>query len=230
MGGEGAWCAESLREAFAEIAAGAPCVLLSSEHFERLDAAVISLLRRVLDGHAVEVLYFARRWSGLLPSAWQESVKHGSAETLPAFALGHLLQPFRSDILNYANVLDRYAAVFGADALRLASYDAVLEEGGTLLGSFLDRILGVSLPPDGAAERVNPALPPEDVEIMRVLNAMARRERGRAPGCAWTRLHARERRVRAIPPWPRCAPPCAVPSRRCASRTIPPRSGPWSGR
>jgi hypothetical protein len=179
----------AMRDTFAAVAAAAPCVLLSSENFERLSPAAIALLRRMLDGHAVEVVYFARRWSGLLPSVWQEDIKHGGAETLPAFALGHLLRPFRSEVLNYANVLDRYAAAFGAEALRFASYDAVLEGGGTLLGFFLGRVLGVALPPDGAAERVNGALPPEDAEIIRVLNAMARRERGRAPGGAWPRTH-----------------------------------------
>lgn len=90
---------------FAEIAAGTACGLHSSENFGRLDAAAISLPRRVLDGHAVEVVYFARRWSGLPPSVWQESVKRGNTETLSAFTFGHLLRPFRSDVLNDANVL-----------------------------------------------------------------------------------------------------------------------------
>lgn len=160
-------------------------VLLSSENFENLDDAAVGRLAGALRGHAVEIVYFARHWSGLLPSAWQEHVKQGGSETYPEFLLAHLTQPSDSRLLNPMQMLRRYAAAFGRDAIRLVAYDRVIDGGQDLLAFFLDTVLDVEVaaPPQG--KRVNGALPATDIEIIRLLNALARRWAGRVPGGVW---------------------------------------------
>jgi hypothetical protein len=160
-------------------------LLLSSENFETLGNAAVQRLAAALAGHAVEVVYFARRWSGLLPSAWQEDVKQGGEATYPAFLLNHLADPQSSSLLNHAIVLDRYAQAFGQRAIRVVAYDGVIEAGDDLLEFFARRILQVRIDPPAAKGRVNRALPPVDVEIIRTLNVMARLSGGTLPAGVW---------------------------------------------
>jgi hypothetical protein len=160
-------------------------LLLSSENFETLENAAVQRLATALAGHAIEVVYFARRWSGLLPSAWQEEVKQGGEATYPAFLLNHLADPQSSSLLNHGIVLDRYAQAFGQEAIRVVAYDGVIEAGDDLLAFFLRKVLqiGIDLPP--AAGRINRALPTVDVEIIRALNVMARLSGGTLPAGVW---------------------------------------------
>jgi hypothetical protein len=71
------------------------------------------------------------------------------------------------------------------DAVRLVDYDQLVEQDAELLGFFLRRILGVAAAAPAPAARVNRALPPADVEIIRVLNAMARLAPDSLPGGVW---------------------------------------------
>jgi hypothetical protein len=69
--------------------------------------------------------------------------------------------------------LDRWAAVFGAGALRIASYDAVVESGENLLAHFCRQFLDWDNPPIAGPARINESLDMVDVEIMRSLNILA---------------------------------------------------------
>jgi hypothetical protein len=160
-------------------------ILFSSENFEDLDDASVARLASALQGHAVEIVFFARRWAGLLPSAWQEQVKQGGSETYPQFLLTHLAQPSDSRLLNPMRVLGRYADAFGRNAIRLVAYDRVIDGGEDLLAFFLQTLLGVPIVPPTRGKRVNGALPAVDIEIIRLLNAMARRWQGSVPGGVW---------------------------------------------
>ncbi len=160
-------------------------VLLSSENFEDLPEAGIARLASGLAGHEVEIVHFLRRWQGLVPSAWQEAVKQGGCETLPEFLLAHVMRLDESPLLNPAHTLDRFASAFGRKALRLVAYDRLVEQNEDLLDVFLRRILGVAIDAPAQSGRVNRALPPADVEIIRVLNAAARRAPESLPGGVW---------------------------------------------
>jgi hypothetical protein len=160
-------------------------VLLSSENFEDLPAAAVARLAAGLAGHQVEIVHFLRRWQGLVPSAWQEAVKQGGSETLPHFVLGHVLRLGESPLLNPAVTLARFADAFGRAAIRLVAYDRLVERDDDLLDVFLRRILGVDLAAPPRGPRINRALPPADVEIIRVLNAAAQRAPASLPGGVW---------------------------------------------
>jgi hypothetical protein len=168
-----------------EAARDGQALLLSSENFEDIDTAAIDRLASGLRGHAVEIVYFLRRWQGLVPSAWQEAVKQGGSETFAEFLLRHLLRPGDSRLLNPAPMLDSYAAAFGRGAIRLVGYDQLVEQDAELLGFFLGTILGVQIAAPDQKARINRALPPGDVEIIRVLNTMARLAPGSMPGGVW---------------------------------------------
>jgi len=81
-------------------------------------------------------------------------------------------------------VLDRYAAVFGPDALRLISYNSVIEAGEDLLAHFCRHILDWPDPPPLALGRVNESLDMVDSEIIRALN-----------GLEWTRARDQGKRL-----------------------------------
>lgn len=157
-------------------------VLLSSEKFEHLDDSAVGRLAGALRGHAVEIVYVARHWSGLLPSAWQEQIKQGGSETYPEFLLSHFAQPADSRLPSPMGVLGRYAAAFGRDAIRLVDDDRLVGGGGDLLGLVLDALLRVPVLPSSQGRRVNAALAAVEVEVIRVVNAMAGRWPGSVPG------------------------------------------------
>jgi hypothetical protein len=118
------------------------------------------------------VVFYARRWSELIPSCWRESVKHGSLVTLPEYVLTCLADPTISPIANFCHVLDRYAAVFGAGAIRIVSYNGVLEAGEDLLTHFCRLFLSWPDPPPTGLGRVNPSLDMVDSEMIRTLNTL----------------------------------------------------------
>jgi hypothetical protein len=158
-------------------------VLLSSETLAYGTDMQVHRLKELLRDAPVAIVFYVRRWSELIPSHWREVVKHGSLETLPEFALARLADPAASEIVNFALVLGRYAKVFGADSLRVASYSAVVESGEDLLRHFCRSFLAWEAPPPIKPRRLNESLSMVDSELVRILNALE-----------WTR--ARERRTK----------------------------------
>jgi hypothetical protein len=161
----------------------AATVLLSSETLAYLGDDDVARLHAMLRGQPATIIFYARRWSELLPSSWREMVKHGSLLTLPEFVLSCLGDPAASEVINFDRVLGRWGSVFGADVLRVASYSAVLDAGQDLLTHFASRFLDWPDMPETGVGRVNESLHMVDCEIIRSLNALE-----------WTR--ARESRQR----------------------------------
>ena len=65
-----------LEQSFADLnASDLKMVVLSSEGFPTLSRADLERFRDLLGGNAVEIVYYCRRWSDRLPSAWQQVVK-----------------------------------------------------------------------------------------------------------------------------------------------------------
>lgn len=161
----------------------ATSVLLSSEMLACLTKDDIACLHHLLGGQPATIIFYARRWSELLPSNWREAVKHGSLLTLPEFVMSSLADPVAADVINFDRVLSRWGAVFGQENLRLASYSAVVDAGQDLLIHFATHFLDwPDIPPTNLG-RINESLQMVDCEILRSLNALE-----------WTR--ARESRER----------------------------------
>jgi len=143
---------------------------VSSENFDRLNSGEIQKLKQSLASVDVRIVYYYRNHIDMLPSWWQEAVKHGSRASFHEFVLPHILRPFASNIVNPCVVLDLYADVFGKDNISIIDYNAALQRD-TILAPLLE-LLGIELSGIINAS-VNASLKPEIVEIIRALNAIA---------------------------------------------------------
>jgi hypothetical protein len=154
--------------------AGADTVILSSEEFINLEAAErLQKLKKLFDGHAIEIIIYLRRQDSLLLSSYGQHVRMYSIRfsgTISDFLLKH------SNFLikyNYWGMLQRWAAVFGSDAMRIKLYDQARFPQGNIVQDFADT-LGIGL--DGCDVRkvsgINRNLSDLGLEVLRRLNAM----------------------------------------------------------
>jgi hypothetical protein len=160
-------------------------VVISSEDLQYLDEQEVRILFEALGTANVTIVYYCRRWSELLPSVWQERVKHGSDEPLVEFMLLQTAHAPRSAIANFAVVVDRYVGVFGAANIRVVSYSNLTDGQIDLADHFAATFLPL-LPerlPQVPEARPNASLSIADMEMIRVLNALHRRH-GAEPGSA----------------------------------------------
>lgn len=154
-----------------------PTLLISAEDLNLLEPNSIQALRDLLQGRDTTIVFYARRWSEVLPSVWQERVKHGFTETLPQFVNAVLAHPERAPFADFTPILDRYAAAFGKSAIRVVCYNEVADIARHFFQTFL---------PDADASdigdaRPNQSLPSEQTEMIRVLN-MIHQQNGGARG------------------------------------------------
>ena len=105
-------------------------IIFSSEEFSWLNAAQIRQFSELLGETPVEVIYYARRWDHLVPSIWQELIKHGFSRPYLEYLNTQVTAPRVSHHLNYMIPLDAWHDVFGDTALRIFSYDNIREAGG----------------------------------------------------------------------------------------------------
>jgi hypothetical protein len=152
-------------------------VVFSSEEFSTLDLGSLTILKELVGSNKVKIIFYCRRWSELLPSCWQEDIKQGSSDTLPEYYTPHLADPLRSNILNFCLVLDRFASIFGIEAINIVSYNNLSERKEDLFKKFLSEILnvqedGLAIPPPSFP---NASLDYLDVEIIRVLNTLSQK-------------------------------------------------------
>ena len=153
-------------------ASGHGTILLSTETFAFLGDAGIARLHNLVRDNPAIIVFYARRWSELVPSTWHENVKHGARLDLPEFAARFLLEPEAVSQVNFALVLDRYAAAFGRDSLRLVSYSNLVDSGTDLFAHFCRSFLAWPDPPASGIGRINESMDMVDCEIVRALNAL----------------------------------------------------------
>jgi hypothetical protein len=151
-------------------------VLISAEGLNHLQQPALELLKTLIGGHPVTVLFYCRRWSELLPSRWQEEVKHGHDETFPEFLSIHAIDPFESSVLNFARRLDIYSNVFGRENIKVVSYSNLCDAGIDLAEHFFAAFLPQHRSlldglPELPIARPNQSWPPLKVEVIRALNA-----------------------------------------------------------
>lgn len=168
-------------------------ILISSEDISQLPTCEIERLRFYLGGHRASILFYCRRWLELLPSSWQEIVKHGQTMTFPEFMASHLTNPYASYIVNYANLLDRFEQVFGIDNIVLVSYSNVVEGGDDLGEHFFRTFLGWPDAPLIQGLRPNASLSISDIEVIRTLNVFE----WKRSGCSTDLLRLRYMRAKS---------------------------------
>jgi hypothetical protein len=153
--------------------AGAETVILSSEEFINLEAAErLSKLKRLFGPHAIEILIYLRRQDSLLLSSYGQHVRMYSIRfsgTISDFLLKH------SNFLhkyNYWGMLQRWANVFGSDAMRIKLYDQARFPEGNIVQDFADT-LGLDLNgcDVGKVSGINRNLSDLGLEVLRRLNA-----------------------------------------------------------
>lgn len=174
--------AAELQAQFAEIRSSGPdVVLISAEGIGHLDHAALGLLASLIGADEVTIIFYCRRWSEILPSLWQETVKHGDDDTFPEFLARHLADPIGSPVLNLTHALDRYASVFGHSNVAVVSYSNICDQRLDLAehfaASFLphSRQMAADLP-GSHEQRPNQSLSAQDIEIIRALNSFSFRD------------------------------------------------------
>jgi hypothetical protein len=167
-GGDLAQAAEILADAFAD---GGDTLLVSAERISGLDGAALRRLRGLLGGCAVTVVFYVRRWSDLLPSAWQELVKRGETRSFPEFLAANIRNPERSLYFNLDMKLQALVEVFGQENVRLVCYSVLRDASADLFDHFAQHFLGwPDAPTLPGAVDMNVSRTAEEIELVRRLN------------------------------------------------------------
>jgi hypothetical protein len=154
-------------------------ILISAEDLSDLKPEEIAQLRILLGECSSHVIFYCRRWSELLPSGWQELIKHGHTTTFSEFLSTCFINPFSSHVINYSRTLRRYAECFGISNLSLVSYSNIMDDDGDIFANFCKNFLAWKDPPKPVHSRVNVSLAPMEVELIRALSAIEWSRTGR---------------------------------------------------
>ena len=140
------------------------CVL-SSEELCYLPAAGMRSLRDAVPDAHVTIVYYQRDVLSLLYSWWQETIKHGSVQTLSDFALRCILAPYHLHLFVPDALLGGWASVFGREAIRIFRYDHIPD----VAKHFAYNILALDLPAESLSPS-NRSYDQIDCEMMRFWN------------------------------------------------------------
>jgi hypothetical protein len=154
-------------------------ILLSAEDLSDLKAEEVATLKGLMGASPVRIVFYCRRWSEVIPSGWQELVKHGNRSTFLEFLSSHLANPNGAHVINYSRTLRRYAESFRLSEMSLVSYSNIVDGGGDIFANFCASFLSWMDPPNPDLARVNVSLDPAQVEVIRALNAIEWARSGR---------------------------------------------------
>lgn len=164
------------------IATGCERIVISSEDVSNLPLPALRSLRKLTAGHAVRIIFYIRRWSETVPSAWQEGIKGGQVFTLPEFVLSHAHRPQQSRLLNIDLKINPFVQIFGLPALTLVSYSELRDAGTDMFSHFAANFLGWETGPAMPGTKLaNASRNPRETELLRSLNALARARGTPAP-------------------------------------------------
>lgn len=168
----GAWD----RVARRAVTSDASVVVLSDEHLAAATSEQVLRAVASLEPRQVEVVYGLRSLASLLPSEWQEYVKHGSTETYPEWTRDVLATPPRGpgrwfwSVHDVIDVLDRWAVAVPSNHQHVILMPEKAAPADELWRRFA-RVLGVS---PGAAEdlvvQANASLGVVEAEVLRRVN------------------------------------------------------------
>jgi hypothetical protein len=158
---------------------GARKVLISAEDLSNLDVPMLRTLRELIGHNPVRIVFYLRRWTELVPSSWQEGIKHGQVFTLPEFVLMHIHRPMASRLLNFDLKIAALNEVFGADNVSLVSYSELRDSKQDMFTHFARSFLAWEVePPLPDLKMANASRDPRETELLRALNAMAKHRGG----------------------------------------------------
>jgi hypothetical protein len=147
--------------------AGVGRVILSSEHFFGLNDDAVALLRESLAPHfaAFRILVYLRRQDEFVVSRHANMIRSGHK----------VAGPLTIPPPDYAKLMSRWAAVFGEAALMPRIFDPASMPGGNVVADALAALDLTGLP-GLPAERANPNLRPEALQLLRLFTDFAERE------------------------------------------------------
>ena len=161
---------EALQSELASLPASVHTVILSSEHFHsRLrQPAQLVWLKDVLEPFAssFEVVVYLRRQVDLLASFYSTQLKNGG--TLALEETGKRVCHPRNHYYNYRKVIELWADVFGAEALRVRLFTSDFLQGRSIQEDFLSALECPEAM--SAPERHNESLIPAGQVMLRALN------------------------------------------------------------
>jgi hypothetical protein len=149
-------------------------IVMSCEALCGMPHPALTRLRDLIGDNPIEIVYYVRRWSDLVPSAWQELVRQGGSLTFLDFLMQQVRDPERSSTINLETALQPLIDVFGRTSLCLVSYNSVVETGQDLFTHFAEHFLGLKDVEPSPDDLVNRSLPPEHIEMIRALNVVDR--------------------------------------------------------
>lgn len=172
---------QSLREDFIAFEqSDFQAVVLSHEGLAGLPLPILQHLRSLLGSNTVEVIYYVRRWTDWLYSAWYEFIVHGSSDTFLEFALPHLADPEESEFLNIEKKIQKLVQAFGRESVKVVSFSAVVEARLDLFEHFCASFLTQSVAIQKGRSKSNVSYAPNELELMRAMQAIDRRS-GKQP-------------------------------------------------
>jgi hypothetical protein len=147
-------------------------VLISAEDLVELTQDESGRMAELVGVQPIDIVFYCRRWSELLYSAWRELVKQGYSVLFPELLAAEIIDPFASELLNFQIRLDRLSRVFGRDCIRLVSYSHLVDHSIDLFEHFARSFLGLRDLPMPAPELINSSPDPIDTETLRILHAL----------------------------------------------------------
>ncbi len=158
-------------------------ILISCEGLGALDAAGRERLKALTAGNPVKIVFFPRRWSDWIPSAWQQNVKQGSAETFPEFLADRMTHIYQTPSINFAHFLEGFVSTFGRESLNIVAYSDITDMKLDSVEVFYRHVLGFAELPEINRKSIHSSLGMQMAELIRCLNALEL-ERRDAPGVA----------------------------------------------
>ena len=156
-------------------------IILSSEDFVYLSPESLTALKALFPSYRFEIILFIRSPINLWPSHWQELVRSGRPDSLIEYlsAICGWNSAFSQAILNPMMQATRFSDVFGRDAVRMFSYDNIVDRHVDIYDFFWRHVLGIKAkPPVLDQRRRNPSMDSALTEILRSLNEAYRAKTG----------------------------------------------------
>jgi hypothetical protein len=164
----------------ADLQSSGKSAIISSENLSLMDDSQMVALREALAPLPLRVVIFLRARGPTIWSQWQEHVKFGQGQGFSDYVAELVLRTPSANAIDPLGLAVRSQRYLGP--VSLVDYDACVAEGKDLTLPVLEIASGKSLVlPDIDSTRVNSRMPQERVEILRLLNLIARQRLKRPP-------------------------------------------------
>ncbi len=157
---------------------GRPFPYPSAEVFRKAQNEKISKLRKLVAEHETTILVYLRRQDHWIESSLNQSIKYGGLIPGGAGWSNEQYLEIIAPRLDYAAVLDQWAAYFGAENIEVGVFEKDQLVNGNIIDDVLDRF-GLTRHdgfevPETNVRTENPALSRDVVEVKRMLNRVSR--------------------------------------------------------